>query len=286
MKIRGLIYKNDSHNQIIQIKQNGYLKNFYFQKSQYKKFKRFLEEGVIIELVSYDSEIIHSRISCFQVMYICEIVAILPKQNKVLYDKKYLNKSMYDFFKNLNNKLFIDIEMTMPSYNGEKNFKAELIQAAFFVINKNGEEIERYNFHCIPTKKRHINTRTKKFLHLDSDGNVSYYKFYNKFKALLNKYKPAVITFGKNDKLYLESSYKTNNLPSLTFLTRFVNLSSIIKSYYELKYDPGLFALYEKYYGIKEPQAHDALEDAEVTKLVYDAFVKELEENVNDEYKK
>ncbi len=286
MKIRGLIHKIDDKAQIIQIKQNRTLKTFYFQRSLYKKFKRFLSDNEVIELVSYDSEIIRNKISCYQVMYICEIILLLPKKNKVLYDKSYLNLSMYNFFKSLNYKLFIDIEMTMPDYNGEKNFRAELIQAAFFVINKDGEEVERYNFHCIPTKKRHINSRTKKFLHIDSDGEVSYYKFYNKFKAVLNKYKPAVITFGKNDKLYLESSYKTNNLPSLTFLTRFVNLLSIIRSHYELKNDPGLFALYEHYYGVKEEQAHDALEDATVTRLVYDAFVKELEDGIKHENRK
>ncbi len=286
MKIRGLIHKIDDKAQIIQIKQNRTLKTFYFQRSLYKKFKRFLSDNEVIELVSYDSEIIRNKIACYQVMYICEIILLLPKKNKVLYDKSYLNLSMYNFFKSLNYKLFIDIEMTMPDYNGEKNFRAELIQAAFFVINKDGEEVERYNFHCIPTKKRHINSRTKKFLHIDSDGEVSYYKFYNKFKAVLNKYKPAVITFGKNDKLYLESSYKTNNLPSLTFLTRFVNLLSIIRSHYELKNDPGLFALYEHYYGVKEEQAHDALEDATVTRLVYDAFVKELEDGIKHENRK
>lgn len=281
MKIRGLIHKIDRDKQIIQIKDKKNLKTFYFERSLFKKFKKFLSLNEIIELVSYDEETIRNNISCFQVMYICEVELILPKKNKILYDKSYINKSMYDFFKSLNNKLFIDIEMTMPKYNGEKNFKAELIQAGFFVINKNGVEVERYNYHVIPTKSRVINDRTKKFLHLtDCENSVSYYKFYNKFKTMLNRYRPAVITFGKNDKLYLESSYKTNNLPSLTFMSRFVNLSSIIKSYYELKNDPGLFALYEHYYGIQENQAHDAMEDADVLKLVYEAFIKELENNV------
>ena len=229
--------------------------------------------------MSYDEETIHQGFLAYQVMYVIELSMILPHHNKVFYDKKDLNSQMYDFFKSINYKLFIDTEMTMPNYYNDPGFVPELIQAGFFVENRNGEIVEKYNYHIRPTKAKFINARTKKFLHLTSSvkkDEISYYKFYNKFKALLNKYKPAVITFGKNDKLFLESSYKLNNLPNLSFMTRFVNLSHIIKNYYELKNDPGLFNLYEHYYGIDENQSHDALEDAEVLKKVYDSFLKDL----------
>ena len=280
MRIKGFIHSYSEENQTITIKYNRNLKTFYFQRSLFKKFKKFLSLHEIIDLVSYDEETIHNGISAFQVMYVVELSLILPKKNKVFYDKSYLNKSMLDFFKGINNKLFIDIEMTMPNYNSNGNFVPELIQAGFFLVNKNDEIVEAYNYHVRPTLAKYLNKRTKKFLHLEHSKyeEVSYYKFYNKFKTLLNKYKPAVITFGKNDKLFLESSYKLNNLPSLTFISRFVNLSHMIKNYYELKNDPGLFSLYEKYYGQTYDQEHDAYEDALVTKKVYDAFIKDLEE--------
>lgn len=282
MRVRGFIHSFDNDNQIITLKFNNGLKNYYFQKSLYKKFKRFLSLNEVIDLVAYDDESLHNGVFSYQVMYVVELVLILPKKNKVFYDKSYLNNSMLDFFKSINNKLFIDLEMTMPNYNSTGDFTPELIQAGFFVVNKDNQIIEQYNYHIRPTVSKYLNKRTKKFLHLDNSSfdEVSYYKFYNKFKALLNKYKPAVITFGKNDKLFLESSYKLNNLPSLTFISRFVNLSHIIKNYYELKNDPGLFSLYEKYYGINREQPHDALDDARVTQKVYDAFIKDLESGV------
>jgi sporulation inhibitor KapD len=284
LRIKGLIHSFNANNQTITIKYNKSLKTFYFQRGLFKKFKRFLSSHEIIDLVSYDEETLHNGVNAYQVMYVVELTLILPKKNKTFYDKSYLNKSMLEFFKGINNKLFIDIEMTMPNYNSNGNFTPELIQAGFFLVNKNDEIVEKYNYHVRPTKAKYLNKRTKKFLHLEKNNNeeVSYYKFYNKFKALLNKYKPAVITFGKNDKLFLESSYKLNNLPSLTFISRFVNLSHIIKNYYELKNDPGLFNLYESYYGTSFDQDHDAYEDAVVTKKVYDAFLLDLE---NGNYK-
>ena len=39
-------------------------------------------------------------------------------------------------------------------------------------------------------------------------------------------------------------SYDINNVPSLKDECRFINLCQLIKTYYELKNDPGLFKLY------------------------------------------
>ena len=103
-----------------------------------------------------------------------------------------------------------------------------------------------------------------------------YYKFYNKFKQLLIKYKPAILTFGKNDKLFLERSYNINELPSLNYISRYINLAQLIKNYYELKIDPGLFNLYEQYTGINNVQTHDALEDAIITYDIYRFFINDM----------
>ena len=93
------------------------------------------------------------------------------------------------------------------------------------------------------------------------------------------KYHPAILTFGKNDRLFLERSYVVNSLPSLRYISRFINLSQLIKNYYELKVDPGLFSLYEEYTGIRNLQTHDALEDALVTFDVYNFFIADMKKN-------
>lgn len=274
MRIRGLIYNYDLDSQIVTIKYKKTLAAFYFQKSLFKNFKSYLVNGEIIDVFCYDTKILKNNRFVYQVMYLNELTLILPKKKKVFYDKLMIKESIKEFFLSLNYKMFIDTEMTMPGFKSD-NFKAELIQAGFFIVDKNNKIVEEYNFHIRPTVAKYINKRTKEFLHLSKDikkDEVSYYKFYNKFKTLINKYKPAIITFGKNDKLYLESSFKVNKLPTLSNL-RFVNLSHIIKNYYELQSDPGLFNLYEHFYKKERIQTHDALDDALVLKDVYDAFL-------------
>lgn len=280
MQIKGLIYTVNTYKKIITIKYRTKLKIFYFQNNLWKRFRKYLYEGNVIDLVSLDNESLHNKIYAYQVLYVLNIEWITDYGNKILYNKRQINILLKDFFKSLNYKLFIDTEMTMPDYKKNIDFYPELIQAGFFLVNKNNEIVEEYNMHIRTKGNKPLNSRTKKFLHLDQkefdSEALSYYKFYNTFKNLLNKYKPAVITFGKNDKLFLESSYKVNQLPSLKFITRYVNLSQIIKNYYELRDDPGLFNLYEKYYGSDLSQSHDAKEDAYITFKVYEAFVNEL----------
>ena len=259
------------------------MESFYFQRGLFKNFKSFLTTGEIIDLFCYDEKVIKNKQYVYQVMYINELTLITKNVKRVFYDKKLIKESIKEFFDSLNYRLFIDTEMTMPGYKNDK-FLAELIQAGFFVVDKNNNVIEEYNFHIRPSVAKYINKRTKEFLHLSNDikkEEVSYYKFYNKFKSIINKYKPAIITFGKNDKLYLESSFKVNNLPEIPNL-RFVNLAHIIKNYYNLQSDPGLFNLYEKFYKEERFQSHDALDDALVLKDVYDAFLKDIKGDKNE----
>lgn len=285
MELKGLIHSVDLKNKIISIVHNRTLKFFYFQNNLMKKFKKYLYAGNCISLVAEDSKEAKGRRYVHTVIYVNEIFVPTMTGRRFLYNKEMINKSLIEFFDSLNYKLFIDIEMTMPGYNSS-NFVSEIIQAGFFVVNKKGEIVEKYNYHIRPTKIVRINRRTRDFLHLTNEDlkkSVSYYKFYNKFKQLLIKYKPAILTFGKNDKLFLERSYNINELPSLNYISRYINLAQLIKNYYELKIDPGLFNLYEQYTGIKNVQTHDALEDAIITYDIYRFFINDMKENFEKE---
>jgi sporulation inhibitor KapD len=250
-----------------------------------RKFKKYLYKGTSIDLVVDDVVIMHKSFLVHKVSYVNEIVLLTNYKNRVVYSKKEINKQLVYFFDSLKYVMYLDTEMTMPPYQGSSKFTPELIQAGLF-ITYNNEIVERLNFKIKPKINKVLNQRTKDFLHIeqkDIDNGVSYYKFYNAFKTLINKYHPAVVIFGKNDKLFLESSFRLNKLPSLTKYTRYVNLLYIIKNYYELNQEPGLFNLYEKYYGIEENQLHDALDDSFITMKVMKAFIDELKAGVMDE---
>lgn len=283
MEIKGIIHSVDIKSKSISIKIKGTLHYFYFQNNLLKRFKKYLYPGNCITLVSEDSKYDRGGYFSAQVIYVIEIFIPTRRGKKILYNKEHLNKELLNFFDSLDYVMFLDIEMTMPNYNTYNNFIPEIIQAGFFVVSKNGDIVEKYNYYIRPTKTFHINKRTRDFLHIDNrliaKEAVSYFKFYNKFKSLLNKYHPAIMTYGKNDKLFIERSYNINELPSLSFMSRFINLAQLIKNYYELKSDPGLFHLYEKYTGIENVQTHDALEDAEITYEIYKYFVKDIVDN-------
>lgn len=282
MEIKGAIYSVDIKSKTIAIIKNHKLKFFYFQNNLMKRFKKYLYKGNFIKLVAEDTIEDRTNSNSHLVIYVSEIFIPTKYGVKYLYDKKILNKSLIDFFDTLDYKLFLDIEMTMPGFNPNPDFVPEIIQAGFFIVDKAGNIVEKYNYHVRPTKFHRINRRTRNFLHIDGavvKNAISYYKFYNKFKQILLKYHPAILTFGKNDRLFLERSYVVNSLPSLRYMSRFINLSQLIKNYYELKVDPGLFSLYEEYTGIRNLQTHDALEDALVTFDVYNFFIADMKKN-------
>ena len=283
VEIKGAIYSVDIKRKTIAIIKNHKLKFFYFQNNLMKRFKKYLYKGNFIKLVAEDSNEARSNSYSHLVIYVSEIFIPTKYGVKYLYDKKNLNKSLIDFFDSLDHKLFLDIEMTMPGFNPNPDFVPEIIQAGFFIVDKKGDIVEKYNYHIRPTKIHRINRRTRDFLHIDGSvvkDAISYYKFYNKLKQTLIKYHPAILTFGKNDRLFLERSYIVNSLPSLNYISRFINLSQLIKNYYELKVDPGLFSLYEEYTGIRNLQTHDALEDALVTFDVYNFFVADMKKEM------
>lgn len=282
MEIKGAIYSVDIKSKTIAIIKNHKLKFFYFQNNLMKRFKKYLYKGNFIKLVAEDTIEDRTNSNSHLVIYVSEIFIPTKYGVKYLYDKKILNKSLIEFFDTLDYKLFLDIEMTMPGFNPNPDFVPEIIQAGFFIVDKAGNIVEKYNYHVRPTKFHRINRRTRNFLHIDGavvKNAISYYKFYNKFKQILLKYHPAILTFGKNDRLFLERSYVVNSLPSLRYMSRFINLSQLIKNYYELKVDPGLFSLYEEYTGIRNLQTHDALEDALVTFDVYNFFIADMKKN-------
>lgn len=286
MEVKGLIHGVDFKHKTISIKLHQRLHHYYFQNNLMKRFKKYLYEGNCITLVCEDSKEDRGGYSSHRVIYVKEVFVPTFKGKKMLYSKRQLNKSLHKFFDTLDYKMFLDIEMTMPPYKMDSSFVSEIVQAGFLIVNKSGEVVLKENYYVRPTKFPHINKRTRTFLHIDDSliekEAISYVKFYRIFKNLLNKYKPAILTFGKNDKLFMERSYTINELPSLSFMSRFINLSQLIKNYYELTNDPGLFVLYEKYTGISNYQAHDALEDAEVTYVVYQNFIKDMKNNKSE----
>ncbi len=284
MTIKGVIHVVDLKHKLIGIRTFRKIKYFYFNNSQMNIFKRYLYIGNVIELeYQEEQEKIKNGISSYIVSYVDRLYAVGINKT-IYYDKTYLNKSLSSFLKTLGNYMVLDLEMTMPSYGYKgKSFRAELIQAGFILVDSQGDEILRYSNYVKPTIAKTINSRAEKFLGISQAEfdlkSISYDEFYDEFKEIYENYHPAVIIFGKNDSLVLNDSFVVNNKEDLN--VRYVNICSLIKGYYELKNDPGLFKLYQTYYDVEDNQLHDALDDAEATLYVYKAFLDEVNHKID-----
>ena len=270
---------------IIGIKCYKSIKFFYFQNSQMNTFKRYLYQDNWIDL-EYDENAISKKGNylAYKVSFVYKLEAVGRYDRITYYDKIALDKSMYDFLDNLGNTMFLDLEMTMPSYTFKgKGFVTEIIQAGFEICDKNNDIIYQYSNYIKPSINKELSKRAEDFLGISSKDFfkkcISYNDFYNEFNNILLKYDPSIIIYGRNDKLVLNDSYEINNVKSLNNKTRFINLCQLIKTFYELKNDPGLFKLLSVYYDNVDAQIHNALADSEATRLVFLAFKKDILEN-------
>ncbi|MGM9971653.1 MAG: exonuclease domain-containing protein [Anaeroplasmataceae bacterium] len=278
----GIIYNIDIDKRIMSLFEATRLRFYYISNGIMKRYGKYLYKGNLVSFV-YDENSLNKKSGylAYPILYFKEISVPGRYGKDVFYSKKDIKDELKVFLNGLDNLLFIDIEMSMPDYKNYKNFTNELIQAGFFICDRNYNIIEKYNYYVLPKINKFLTQRTIDFLNIDYefllDNGVEYIEFYNKFNEVLDKYNPAVIVFGKNDKSFLEKSYQTNNLPSLRDKTRFVNLNQLIKNFYDLPNDPGLVKTYERMYNIDHiDQAHNALEDAYYTYYVYKKFKEDV----------
>ncbi|MDE6241408.1 MAG: hypothetical protein K2M08_03170 [Anaeroplasmataceae bacterium] len=283
MRIIGRIYKTQNKNRLVAIKTHNRILYLHFQNSQFSQFRRYLYPGTYIDL-DYDEEknFTKNGIAAYLVNYVHQIYRINLFQKILYYDRMELNGSLADFLNSLGNILFLDLEMTMPSYNfSGKGYRMEIIQAGYVLVNGKGDEISRYNNYIQPKIHKDISNRTLDFLNISREefhrNAIPYSEFYEEFKMLVLKYQPSILIFGKNDKLILNDSFEIHNVENLSDRIRYVNLCKLIQTYYHLKNEPGLFKLYQTYYKNDEIQVHDAFNDSYVTMAVFNAFKKDVE---------
>ena len=91
-------------------------------------------------------------------------------------------------------------------------------------------------------------------------------------------YQPTIYVWGKNDYLMIDKSFNLHNVKPVTERKNYVNLMQIIKNYYGIKNDIGLYAAFELL-GAKPPlevQDNNALHDAAAPLEVFHLFENEI----------
>ncbi len=278
MRIISRIDKVGLKNRLITVKAYKRILYLYFQNVQINIFKRYLYPGTYIDL-DYDEEQVYIKngVATYCVNYVNQIFRFSFNKKVQYYDRLELDNSLSEFLNGLGNILFLDLEMTMPSYTFKgKGYVSEIIQVGYVLVNGQGEEISRYSEYIEPKVHMDLSKRTLNFLKLEAkefhNKSIQYLDFYRDFSLVLQKYHPTIVIFGKNDRIILNESFKIHNVKPLSDKMRFVNLSKLIQNYYSLPNEPGLFKLFQIYYENGEIQSHDAFDDSYVTNKVFHAF--------------
>ncbi len=274
--VNGMLHGVYVSKRVIAIKKRHKVYFYYMSKGMFRSFMMYFTPGMYVFLKVSNKQRIYKGLLVQNVISIEKILKPRKNHPVVYYDvsiiksgiKKIVNESRY--------KIFIDFEMSMPPYTNYENFVSEIIQVGYVFTNPSGEIIEEYRSYIKPILFPELTKRAIKFLHIsqeDVDNGISYVEFYNRFIDIFYKYDPIIYVWGSNDQLELNKMNKLYKLKRFTKRMRFINLLKLHKNYFGLKNDMGLFNAYNLYSEIDlNNQKHDAMEDALITKKVFDYF--------------
>lgn len=276
-KICGRIRNVDFENRTFEIVKRKKIEFFYLTRSQMKKFKAYLQEDLLVEL-EYKKELIkRGNIKAYDVIGFTKLIAVTKLNRIVYFDMDTIKRGVQKVLNREGYKLFIDLEFTMPPYDYTGGtYPSEIVQYGFILEDNDGQIVYENSSLVSVDDKNGINNRTLDFLNRKKEDFKSAetpQQFYETLQRCLEKYNPIIMVWGKNDICMLDSFYERHNLPPLTTRASFINLMQLLKNYYGLKSDVGLFnALNYFHDDFNQEQEHDALADAIVTSMVYHYF--------------
>ena len=287
--IYGKIRSVDIKNRLISILIKNKIEYFYLSRTQMKRYDPFLTEGLYVYFRSTDSKKIHHHVVCYDIIAFIKMARRTKRKLIVYYDIDTIKEGVVNLLNQDHNRMFLDLEFTMPPYNynkktTEKSFVPEIIQYGIYIENKNSELLDCDTRLIRPIDKRGLNARTYEFLHIGPSQMrkaISFREFYLNLKYFMETYNPVIYVWGKNDMSVLDSGYKLHNLKPITKRKDFINLMQVIKNYYSIKDDIGLFKAVEWLEDKKiiDTQEHDALDDAYMTMKVFHLFKNQITSN-------
>jgi len=273
--IYGTITKVDTLDRIFHMHYKDKIIKVYMQRGMFTKLGKYIQPNnkIVLKIEGIKRNKYGKQ---FITKHVLKIINPRLRNKQVLYSQELIEHETRTFINQLDKKMFLDLEMSMHPYKVDKHFVQEIIQVGYIIVDEHDQVIERYQAYIKPTKHKTLTKRTLKFLDLTQeqvDQGVPFKQFYAQFKDTINRYKPAIIVWGKNDHLALRDAYKVNKLKTLARRTRFVNLLQIHKNVFMFKNDLGLLNAYKMYgYNPDKEQRHDAYEDALMTRRIFSGF--------------
>ena len=275
-KALGRIENLDLDNRTFLLKVGHQKKSFYLSKAQIKKYNIYLRDGLYVEFEYLNDATIINNVKSYPVMGFIKMCQNINRVHHIYFNINKIKQEISAILNKPQFKMFIDLEFSMPPYEKKGPFTSEIIQYGIVIFDQNDTIVFEDSSLIEPLDKTGISNRLSNFMHLnfkDFVGAMSPTEFYDILKKTLEEYQPMIFVWGTNDILMLDKFYKLHHLEPVTTRASFINLMQIIKNYYGLKNDLGLFNALNLFDDtFDEEQMHDALDDAMVTSMVYHHF--------------
>lgn len=278
----GKIRNIDLDNRIFEIETKHKLEYYYFGRSQYKRFKPYLHEGLYVYFFCKDELVKRSNKMTSEVISFTKMKRPTSKGFITYFDLETIKKGVNKLLSKDAYRMFIDLEFTMPSYSyvHGTGFKPEIIQYGIYLEDPSGNLVLTEHENVLPIKRSSITDRTLDFLNLkekDFDHAQTYNQFYRTVQDIISMYQPVVYVWGYNDIYVMDLACEMHHKPKLLERKQIVNLMQVIKNYYSIKSDIGLFNAYSLF-GKSAPltQDHNSLSDAVTTSEIFHLFLDEV----------
>lgn len=244
ISVFGQIRKINLDERIFEMKLNNKLEFFYFSRSQYKKFKPYLHEGLYVFFLCKETRLIKCHHSIREVISFTKMVRHTKRKNIVYYDLDMIKKGVDKLLSKDSYRMFIDLEFTMPSYSyiHGSGFKPEIIQYGIYLEDSAGNLVLTEHDNVLPINQASLTDRTYEFLNLtekDFKNAKTYNQFYYTIKNIISYYQPIVYVWGRNDIYVIDLSCEMHHKPKLLERKQIVNIMQVIKNYYSIKSDIG-----------------------------------------------
>lgn len=271
---------------LIEIMYKNRIYFLHLSRTQQKKFEPYLALDSFIHVQIFDETVKVENVLAYRIINFLKIYKMVGTKIKSYYDIKEIKDGVRKIINKDSYKLFIDLEFTMPPFNydsktSKEKFTAEICEYGMYILDTSGNVIDSSYGLVKPMNKIGINDRTAEFIHTTRDkiANAPYYsEFYDTLRDYLSMYQPSIYVWGRNDFIVISNSYLMHKVKPITERKNFINLMQLIKNYYNIKDDIGLYAAYDLFgcTPFAEVQDHNALHDAWVTVEIFKLFEKEI----------
>ena len=276
MKIHGKVIKTYPKERVIKVLCSDRIMYLHLQRKTFRDFGPYFYDYPYVFVQLKDERKLINNVLTYEVDCFRRIVQPTSRGREIYYDIHTIRKGVKSLINKPHNKLFIDLEFTMPSYYQTMPHVQEIIQYGIVVEDKEGNIVFEDSSLVKPNKPYNLNGRTLKFLSRkksDFDNAISYNEFYKVLKDCIKEYDPKIYAWGKSDIAAIELSFNVNKVKPIDIRSKHINLMQVIKNYYNYHDEMGLFQTYQDLSNIEpEEQAHDAFEDALILREVFNLF--------------